>query len=90
MASHTTAELRILFQRSVEEVREQRRSDKGVPPRSLQCASAVNDMLGMAVAYAIVDPRFTNVTKPKVRSKTNLGLYPEIPILSLLLLLIMF
>lgn len=64
MASHTTTELRTLFHRSHDEIRH--RGDTSSPPRSLQCASAVNDMLGMAVAYAVADPHFYNVTKPKV------------------------
>ncbi|VVD03393.1 unnamed protein product [Leptidea sinapis] len=36
--------------------------------RSLHCANAVNDMLGMAVAYAIADQNFFNVTKPKIET----------------------
>lgn len=67
MASHTTTELRTLFHQSYDEIRHH--GDKSTPPRSLQCASAVNDMLGMAVAYAIADPHFYNFTKPKVRQK---------------------
>lgn len=65
MASHTTTELRTLFHRSYDEIRH--RGHTPLPPRSLQCASAVNDMLGMAVAYAIAAPHFYNVTKPKVQ-----------------------
>lgn len=64
MASHTTTELRTLFHRSHDEIRH--RGYTSTPPRSLQCASAVNDMLGLAVAYAIADPHFYNVTKPQV------------------------
>ncbi|XP_026330987.1 endothelin-converting enzyme 2-like [Hyposmocoma kahamanoa] len=65
MASHTTIELRTLFHRSHDEIRH--RGYTSTPPRSLQCASAVNDMLGLAVAYAIADPHFYNVTKPKIQ-----------------------
>lgn len=64
MSVHTTTELRDLFQRAYE----QTHAHETVPPRSLQCANAVNDMLGMAVSYGIADPHFFNVTKPKVRN----------------------
>ncbi|XP_050344222.1 phosphate-regulating neutral endopeptidase PHEX [Nymphalis io] len=63
MAAHTTTELRILFQRSYEALGNH---DLYTPPRSQQCASAVNEMLGMAVSYAIADPRFIYITKPKI------------------------
>ncbi|XP_047534024.1 phosphate-regulating neutral endopeptidase PHEX [Vanessa atalanta] len=63
MAAHTTTELRILFQRSYEALGNH---DLYTPPRSQQCASAVNEMLGMAVSYAIADPRFFYITKPKI------------------------
>lgn len=66
IAIHTTSELRALHQRYYEELRG--KSGSGVPARSLQCASAVNDMLGMAVTYGIADRKFINVTKPKVNS----------------------
>ncbi|CAB3227830.1 unnamed protein product [Arctia plantaginis] len=62
MAVHTTTELQALFQRAYE----QSHSQATTPPRSLQCANAVNDMLGMAVSYGIADPYFFNVTKPKI------------------------
>ncbi|XP_075976734.1 M13 family metallopeptidase neprilysin 5 [Anticarsia gemmatalis] len=62
MAVHTTTELRVLYQRAYE----QSHSHETSPPRSLQCANAVNDMLGMAVSYGIADPHFYNVTKPKI------------------------
>ncbi|CAG5043616.1 unnamed protein product [Parnassius apollo] len=70
LAVHTTTEIRALFDTS----NEQLHYDNGISsstPRSLRCASAVNDMLGMAVAYAIVDPHFMNVTKPKIESMLN-------------------
>ncbi|CAK1582999.1 unnamed protein product [Parnassius mnemosyne] len=70
LAVHTTTEIRELFDKSNAELH----YDNGVSsstPRSLICASAVNDMLGMAVAYAIVDPNFMNVTKPKIESMLN-------------------
>lgn len=84
MASHTTTELRTLLHRSYDEIRH--RGDTSTPPRSLQCASAVNDMLGMAVAYAFADPYFFNVTKPKVHkseeNKTNREMLTNLFLLS--------
>ncbi|RVE42834.1 hypothetical protein evm_012509 [Chilo suppressalis] len=67
MAAHTTTELRMIFQRSYDEIHSKKLSGSP-PPRSLLCASAVNDMMGMAVSYAIADPNFFNVTKPKVQT----------------------
>ncbi|KAJ0176268.1 hypothetical protein K1T71_008442 [Dendrolimus kikuchii] len=64
MSIHTTTELRTLFYRVYDQTHTT--ADSGHPSRSLQCANAVNDMLGMAIAYAIADPHFLNVTKPKV------------------------
>ncbi|CAH0625284.1 unnamed protein product [Chrysodeixis includens] len=64
MSIHTTTELRDLFQRAYE----QSHSHDQPSPRSLQCANAVNDMLGMAVSYGIADPHFFNVTKPKIKT----------------------
>ncbi|XP_072942732.1 endothelin-converting enzyme homolog [Epargyreus clarus] len=66
MAIHTTTEMRALFQRAYEQLHVGKATP--VPARSLQCASAVNDMLGMAVSYAIADPHFINVTKPKIHT----------------------
>ncbi|XP_013136144.1 PREDICTED: neprilysin-2-like [Papilio polytes] len=37
-----------------------------VAARSLRCANAVNEMLGMAVAYAIAEPDFISVVKPEI------------------------
>ncbi|KAL4715724.1 hypothetical protein ACJJTC_006303 [Scirpophaga incertulas] len=67
LAAHTTTELRLLLQKSYEEVHSKRHG-LSFPPRSLQCASAVNDIMGMAVSYAIADPYFFNITKPKVQT----------------------
>ncbi|XP_052742140.1 endothelin-converting enzyme 2 [Bicyclus anynana] len=64
MAAHTTTELRLLFQRSYDALRQH---DLTMPPRSLYCASAVNDLLGMAVSYAIAKPDFLTNTKPKIQ-----------------------
>lgn len=62
MAVHTTSELRALFEKAYQLESAHYYSGS----RSLQCANAVNDMLGMAVSYGIADPNFFNVTKPKV------------------------
>ncbi|CAH0686418.1 unnamed protein product [Spodoptera exigua] len=62
MSVHTTTELRTLFQTAYD----QTHGHKSVTPRSVQCANAVNDMLGMAVSYGIADRHFFNVTKPKI------------------------
>ncbi|XP_050677837.1 endothelin-converting enzyme homolog [Leptidea sinapis] len=64
MAVHTTTELRELYQKSSAELSAHRLTSS----RSLHCANAVNDMLGMAVAYAIADQNFFNVTKPKIET----------------------
>lgn len=61
---HTTSELRTLYHRYYEELKGA--GTNGLPARSVECASAVNEMLGMAVAYGIVDKKFVNITKPKV------------------------
>ncbi|XP_031766921.2 endothelin-converting enzyme 2-like [Galleria mellonella] len=66
MAAHTTKELRLLYQRSYDDMRTHR-PESPSPPRSLQCASAVNDLMGMAISYAIVDPHFHNFTRPKIQ-----------------------
>ncbi|XP_069360097.1 endothelin-converting enzyme homolog isoform X1 [Maniola hyperantus] len=68
MAVHTTTELRLLFQRSYDALRQH---DLTMPPRSLYCASAVNDLLGMAVSYAIANPDFLTKTKPKIQIMLN-------------------
>ncbi|XP_060804287.1 endothelin-converting enzyme 2 [Amyelois transitella] len=65
LAVHTTKELRLLYYRSYDS-RHKHHSDLYFPPRSLQCATAVNDMFGMAVSYALVEPNFYNITTPKV------------------------
>ncbi|XP_063385376.1 endothelin-converting enzyme 1 isoform X1 [Cydia fagiglandana] len=65
MSVHTTSEIRSLFQRSYDAMHPHRAAPT---PRSLMCASAVNDLMGMAVSYAIADPSFYNVTKPKIKT----------------------
>lgn len=39
---------------------------EGSTPRSLYCTSVVNQLMGMAVSYAIVEPNFLKTTKPNV------------------------
>lgn len=39
---------------------------EGSTPRSIYCTSVVNQLMGMAVSYAIAQPNFLQVTKPKV------------------------
>lgn len=41
---------------------------EGSTPRSLYCTSVVNELMGMAVSYAIVEPNFLKTTKPNVVS----------------------
>ncbi|XP_045523017.1 EEF1AKMT4-ECE2 readthrough transcript protein-like [Pieris brassicae] len=67
MAVHTSSELRALYERASEELQ----SGHMTLSRSLHCANAVNDLLGMAVSYAIVDQNFFNNTKPKIETMLN-------------------
>ncbi|XP_053608812.1 endothelin-converting enzyme homolog [Plodia interpunctella] len=71
LALHTTKELRLLYYRSYD-TRHKHHADLFLPPRSMQCASTVNDMMGMAVAYAIVEPDFYNTTRPKILTMIDL------------------
>lgn len=41
---------------------------EGNTPRSLYCTSVINQLMGMAVSYAIAQPDFLRVKKPKVLS----------------------
>ncbi|KAJ2951400.1 hypothetical protein O0L34_g13545 [Tuta absoluta] len=70
MSAHTTTELRLLATRTRQAARGRGGRGTGAgggePARSLLCADAANDMLGLAVAYAIADPHFLEVTKPKI------------------------
>ncbi|CAF4857091.1 unnamed protein product [Pieris macdunnoughi] len=67
MAVHTSSELRALYERASEELQ----SGHMTLSRSLHCANAVNDLLGMAVSYAIVNQNFFNNTKPKIETMLN-------------------
>ncbi|XP_038212652.1 endothelin-converting enzyme homolog [Zerene cesonia] len=64
LALHTTTELSALYERTSIELQ----TGHVTSSRSLQCANVVNDMLGMAVSYAIADQNFFNVTKPKIET----------------------
>lgn len=62
MVLHTTSDIRKLhndYAKSITNL-------EGTTPRSLYCTSGVNQLMGMAVSYAIVHPSFLKVTKPKV------------------------
>lgn len=63
MVLHTTSDIRKLhidYSRSITNL-------EGSTSRSLYCTSGVNQMMGMAVSYAIVQPDFLASTKPKVQ-----------------------
>lgn len=62
MVLHTTSDIRKLhndYAKSITNL-------EGTTPRSLYCTSGVNQLMGIAVSYAIVNPSFLKVTKPKV------------------------
>lgn len=62
MVLHTTSDIRKLhneYARSITNL-------EGSSPRSLYCTSGVNELMGLAVSYAIVDPNFLLETKPRV------------------------
>ncbi|XP_041981184.1 endothelin-converting enzyme 2 [Aricia agestis] len=67
LAIHTTSEVRALYRKAYEAMGR----PSHATTRSLQCASAVNDQMGLAVSYAIVEPHFINVTKPKIETMLN-------------------
>lgn len=59
---HTTTDFRQIhneYARSITNL-------EGSTPRSIYCTSVVNQLMGMAVSYAIVQPDFLQITKPKV------------------------
>lgn len=67
MLLHTTSDIRKLhneYARSVTNL-------EGATPRSLYCTSGVNQMMGMAVSYAIAKPNFLTDIKPKVDTMLN-------------------
>ncbi|CAH2041649.1 unnamed protein product, partial [Iphiclides podalirius] len=67
LAIHTTSELRSVFDKLYVDLGEAYNTAESSPSRSLRCASAVDDMLGMAVAYVLADPNFVKATKPKIQ-----------------------
>lgn len=67
MVLHSTSDIRKLhndYARSITNL-------EGSTPRSLYCTSGVNQMMGMAVSYAIAQPNFLSTTKPKVMTMIN-------------------
>lgn len=67
MVLHTTSDIRKLhsdYSRSITNL-------EGSTSRSLYCTSGVNQLMGMAVSYAIVQPDFLSTTKPKVQLMIN-------------------
>jgi Peptidase family M13 len=59
---HTTNDMRKLYY----EYAVQMTTVEGGTTRSIYCSNGVNQMLGMAVSYSIVDKDFLNNTRPKV------------------------
>lgn len=67
MVLHTTADIRKLhneYARTITNL-------EGSTPRSLYCTSGVNQLMGLPVSYAIVEPNFLVETKPKVMIMIN-------------------
>lgn len=61
---HTTSDIRKLHNEYVKSIT----NLEGTTPRSLYCTSGVNQMLGMAVSYAIAQPNFSISIKPQVQT----------------------
>lgn len=64
---HTTSDIRKLHNEYAKTVT----NLEGVTPRSLYCTSGVNQLMGMAVSYAIAKPNFLAETKPRVQTMIN-------------------
>lgn len=64
MVLHTTSDIRKLHNEYAKSVTHL----EGTMPRSLYCTSGVNQLMGMAVSYAIAKPNFLEETKPKVQT----------------------
>ena len=62
MILHTTSDIRKLHNEYAKTVT----NLEGTTPRSLYCTSGVNQLMGMAVSYAIAESDFLVNTKPKV------------------------
>ncbi|XP_048483292.1 endothelin-converting enzyme 2 isoform X1 [Plutella xylostella] len=67
MSVHTTSALRERFEAAYEALQ----GRGGRRSRSLQCAALVTDMMGLAVAHAILDEKFVTVSKPKLKKMLN-------------------
>lgn len=59
---HTTNDIRKLYSDYVRKISNAQSS----LPRSIYCTGGVNQMMGMAVSYAIADDKFTQIIKPRV------------------------
>lgn len=64
MVLHTTSDIRKLHNEYAKTIT----NLEGTTPRSLYCTSGVNQLMGMAVSYAIAQPHFITMTKPKVQT----------------------
>lgn len=62
MALHTTTDIRKLHNEYAKSIT----NLEGTTPRSLYCTSGVNQLMGLPVSYAIVEPNFLMETKPRV------------------------
>lgn len=64
---HTTSSMRKIHSEYAKHITKL----ESATPRSLYCASGVNQLVGMAVSYAIADNLFLNHTKPMVVTMLN-------------------
>lgn len=67
MVLHTTTDIRKLHNAYAQTIT----NLEGSTPRSLYCTSGVNQLMGLPVSYAIVEPSFLVETKPKVMIMIN-------------------
>lgn len=64
MILHTTSDIRKLHNEYAKTIT----NLEGTTSRSLYCTSGVNQLMGMAVSYAIAQPNFLLITKPQVQT----------------------
>lgn len=67
MVLHTTTDIRKLHNEYAKSIT----NLEGSTPRSLYCTSGVNQLMGLPVSYAIVEPNFLVETKPKIMLMIN-------------------
>lgn len=67
MVLHTTTDIRKLHNEYAKTIT----NLEGSTSRSLYCTSGVNQLMGLPVSYAIVEPNFLLQTKPKVMTMIN-------------------